>query len=362
MPTDSTAFQPDWASPPGDTIADILDQRAITTQELRQYLHGLPVEVDHLLSGRTTITIALARRLHETLGGSVEFWMARDYHYRVDAARISRQQREWLDALPLTDMIRYGWLSPPPKPADELQACLEFFDTSSITAWREQYLESSALAAFRTSPSFDSRPESVAVWLRQGMLIGESIECAPWNAEALAASLSTFRALSREKEPRRFVPELRELSAEHGVALVIVRAPSGCRASGAATFLSPTKALLVLSFRYLSDDHFWFSFFHELAHLLLHRQEGLFIDGDSTPETKIEREANRWAAEALIPPEYERELNEMRLDARRIIRFARQVGVSPGIVVGQLQHRGRLKYRHFNSLKRRYDWGDIVNL
>ena len=92
------------------------------------------------------------------------------------------------------------------------------------------------------------------------------------------ADLPTIRRLTREKDPGQFIPRLKEACAARGVAVAIVRGPNGWRASGAARFLSPTKALIQLSFRYLSDDQFWFTFFHEAGHLLLHGKDLLFLE------------------------------------------------------------------------------------
>ena len=83
--------------------------------------------------------------------------------------------------------------------------------------------------------------------------------------------------------------------------MVIVPAPSGCKVSGATLFPQQDKALLLLSFRYLSDDHFWFSFFHEVGHLLLHGIEKIFLEGVDEINQNDEEEANKFAAELLIP-------------------------------------------------------------
>src|SRR6202041_81041 len=97
----------------------------------------------------------------------------------------------------------------------------------------------------------------------------------------------------------RFLHDLKESCAASGVAVAIVRAPNGCRASGAARVLSQEKALIQLSFRYLSDDQFWFTFFHEAGHLLLHGDRGFFVEGINTPTTREEQEANEFAARTL---------------------------------------------------------------
>ena len=69
----------------------------------------------------------------------------------------------------------------------------------------------------------------------------------------------------------RFLPKLQALCAEAGVALVFVRAPRGCRVSGASRLVTPEKAMILVSFRFRSDDQFWFTVFHEIGHLILHQ-------------------------------------------------------------------------------------------
>jgi Zn-dependent peptidase ImmA (M78 family) len=111
-----------------------------------------------------------------------------------------------------------------------------------------------------------------------------------------------------------------------------------------------------LSFRHLSDDHFWFTFFHEAGHLLLHGERGVFLEGDDTPSNGEEEEANKFAACILVPPEFQSSFLNLRADARTVIRFAMRAGIAPGIVVGQLQHLDHLRHNQLNRLKRYYVW------
>ena len=358
----SQAFQPDWASAPGDTIADILEERNISVTEFARRIVQTMEDTNDLLEGRATITIDVARRLQQTLGASVEFWMSRDFQYREDITRLHVADREWLDELPVGDMIRFGWLNPVPHPSNEAAVCLRFFDVPSVRAWREAYSDVEEMVAFRTSPSFDSRPAAVAAWLRQGEVEAEGIQCAPWDARRFQEYLSAIRSLTRWKDPGRFLPQLQKYCAESGVAVAVVRAPNGCRASGATRFLSENKALLLLSFRYLTDDQFWFTFFHEAGHLLLHGESGFFLEGEDTPSTAEEQQANEFAAHTLVPYDSLPELLALTADARAVIRFAVRIGVSPGIVVGQLQHLDRIMHNQLNRLKRRLHLGRVVSL
>jgi Zn-dependent peptidase ImmA (M78 family) len=237
-----------------------------------------------------------------------------------------------------------------------LTACLRFFDVADVSAWHARYRREVSVAAFRTSPTLEANPYAVTAWLRQAEIESAQIACHRWDRGAFIAKLPEMRTLSRLKDPQQFLPHLQVLCASCGVALVVVRAPKGCRASGATRFLSTEKALIALSFRHRTDDHFWFTFFHEAAHLILHAKDALFLeDGSDVTETE-EAEANEFAARVLVPKEYIVELASLRPNLKSIVAFARRLGVAPGIVVGQLQHIRRIRRDQLNSLKRRYAW------
>lgn len=103
-------FHPDWVSAPGDTIADILRERGLSVDEFAVHIGHTPDQANDLLQGRATITIGIARRLEQAVGGSVEFWMSRDFQYRQDVVRLQPVDKEWLRDLPIGDMIKFGWL------------------------------------------------------------------------------------------------------------------------------------------------------------------------------------------------------------------------------------------------------------
>jgi HTH-type transcriptional regulator / antitoxin HigA len=359
----STDFLPDWVSAPGDTVADILEERDISTVEFARRI-GQPSEYARdLIRGRVRITSETAHRLEAVLGASATFWITRETQYREDLSRLRREapledEASWLSELPVRDMIRFGWIAPVRNLAEKVAECLRFFDVQDIRTWRNTYRDVMESAAFRTSPTFGSRQAAVATWLRRGEIEGESVACNPWDPKKFRAALTELRYLTRKKDPEIFIRELKRRCAECGVAVVIVRAPSGCRVSGATRFVSPTKALLLLSFRHLSDDHFWFTFFHEAGHLLLHSKKALFLEGISTISNKEETEANDFAACTLIPNEFQQEFLSLSADGREVMRFAKLAGVSPGIVVGQLQHLGKIRHNQLNNLRRRYTWGE----
>jgi HTH-type transcriptional regulator / antitoxin HigA len=360
---DDAPFTPDWISPPGDTIATILEERSLSPEKFAQSIGQTWDEVKELLNGRAALTGKIARKIAVVLGSSPTFWTRRESRYRQDFARLQREASRpaslgWLDEIPAIELMKWEWVKPVSEPAAKVAACLQYFGVSSVEAWREAYKDVLHVIALRTSPTFESQLGAVAAWLRQGEIAASSIKCEPWDPERFRQELASIRGLTRQPDPAVFLPDLVQRCAACGVAVVVVRAPKNCRASGASRFLSPNRPILLLSFRYLSDDHFWFTFFHEAAHLLLHSDKYLFLEGDYKLSSTQEEEANAFAAATLIPPEFQAEMLQLTANKIAVMRFARKVGVSRGIVVGQLQHRRIIERNQLNSLKQRYKWSE----
>ena len=195
-----------------------------------------------------------------------------------------------------------------------------------------------------------------------GEIIGASQKCKNWDKEKFTQNLDKIKELTRIKSPNQFIPKLIEYCTDCGVAIAILPTPKGCRASGATRFLNENKALMMLSFRYLSDDHFWFTFFHEAGHLILHEdKQNTYLENldRKSNQSEKELEANIFAGEALVHYNYHGEMRNLRSNKRRIIKFAMQQGISPGIVIGQMQYHGIVKPEYLNSYKRRYNWEEI---
>lgn len=361
--TNAVSFQPNWATPPGDTISDFLAAKNLSKEDLADEIGQRLEWVESLIHGKTKINDQIAQDLEAALGASAAFWVNRESQYREDLARIKFTQepadeREWLSSLPVSDMVKFGWIKKPSTLKEKLALCLDFFGVTSIKEWHENYHNSLEVAAFRTSLSFEQNPASVAAWLRQGEKIGNTIKCAPWNKKKFQESLVQIRSMTKWRDPAQFLPEIKRICAECGVAVVIARAPKGCPASGVTKFLSSNKALLMLSFRYKTEDHFWFTFFHEAAHLLLHTDKAVFIEQAGSLFTDEEEEANLFSANFLIPVEFQQAMETLKPIYKDVVRFSVKVGISPGIVVGQMQHKKLLRPDQLNYLKRRYDWNN----
>lgn len=360
----ASVFRPDWVSPPGDTIADLLEENGWSQAEFAGRVGYTTKHVNQLINGKASITDETAVRLERVLGSSAQFWLAREAQYRESLARAAERKSlqkwtEWLKEIPLKHMIDCGWVEKRPSKTDQVSACLKFFGVASVDAWMKTYArpEVNALAAFRASTKFEKQRGAVAAWLRQGELRASSMTCRSFDRRVLKGSLSQIRALSNERDPEIFVKELAGICSQAGVAVVFEPAPKGCPAAGATKWLTSEKALLMLSLRYKSNDHLWFAFFHEAGHILLHSKKMLFLEPYGLDDA-AEDEANEFAADTLIPPEQAKTLPYLPRTKDAVQTFAQEIGVAPGIVVGRMQHDGLLRRDYLNGLKIWYKWSE----
>ena len=93
-PDVASPFSPDWVSPPGDTVLDLLDERTMTPAQLADRLGYSPAHVMQLIEGKVALTEDAAIRLQGVLGATVGFWLKREAQYRERAAKLAAAERQ----------------------------------------------------------------------------------------------------------------------------------------------------------------------------------------------------------------------------------------------------------------------------
>ncbi len=360
--TIANQYVPDSASPPGETLLETIETLGMTQADLADRTGRSKKMINEIIKGKAPITPKMAIDLERVLGAPASFWNNRERHYRETLARIEEQARlkvqvKWLDSIPVNAMVKWGWIKKFKDKPLQLQEALSFFGIASPAQWSAVTKSLGCQAAYRKSEAFEVDNGALMAWLRKGQMDAKTIECKPLEYKKIRSSLEKIRQLTVEP-PEIFQPNLVEQCSACGVAIVFVPELPKSRVSGATRWLTPSKALIQLSLRYKSDDHLWFSFFHEAGHILKHGKKDIFIEGSSMGmDDEKENEANLFAADCLIPRSAYKPLIKSSSFSKVNIRdFASQLGIAPGIVVGRLQHDGYLPLNHCNDLKIRLKW------
>lgn len=360
------AFRPDYAVAPGETIADLLEDREMTQTALSERLGVTNKHVNQVVKGSASISAELALGLEKVFGVAADFWLRREAGYRAQLARQAEWKTltrsiEWAKRFPVKELKARGYL--PAKATDEslVAAMLTFLGVASVEQWQEP------VVSYRKSQKVESDDYALAAWLRIGELKAEEIECEPFDTDRFRDALEQARGLTA-LEPEEWVEQLIELCAQCGVAVVILEHFQLSRVNGATRWISPHKALIQLSLRQNWEDIFWFTFFHEAGHVLLHRKKLLLVEpvrrasaAKMDPELlQLEVEADKFAAQTLIPNRFNKRLEQISF--AEIPLLAAEIGVAPAVVVGRLHHEHRidesrgLPFNRGNKWRRRYEF------
>ncbi len=149
--------------------------------------------------------------------------------------------------------------------------------------------------------------------------------------------------------PDEFCPRIKKVLADCGIALVFLPHLKGSFLQG-ASFLDGNKIVVGLTARGKDADKFWFSLFHELAHIVLGHIGK--INGTTTQD---EEAADQWASDTLISPnDFNAFKQKKDYSENRVIAFAKKQEIAPGIVVGRMQRELMIGYNMLNNLKVKY--------
>lgn len=351
-------YRPDYAVPPGAVLEERLEALGLSHAAFAKRCGRSAKLISEIIGGKAPLEPETALQFERVLGVDAGIWLGIEADYRLHRARALETARaaaraDWARAFPVGELVRRGCFERPASPAETVSKLLAFFGVGSIDAWTARY--GALNVAYRYSPTLRSTDTALATWLRLGEVDALARPCADYDEATFRQATHAVRGLTTEPVDEALAA-VRALCRDAGVALVLVPPLPKTALSGAAWWLSPRKAVIQLSGRHRTDDHLWFTFFHEAAHLLLHSKKGVFVDEADRGSGDIEVEADAWAANALVPrSRWRRFVATAPRSEAAVRRFAEHEGIAPGIVVGMLQHGGHLPWSHLNGLKVRLD-------
>lgn len=347
MPQDDPSGR---AIPPGKYIREEMKAKGWTQDDLARVL-GRPLPtINRILNGKHAILPEMAVALGKAFTVAPEVWLSRESIYRLSLTTNSAdevQHRARLYELaPIKEMEKRGWI----KPVDDAEVLnselKNFFGVSSLD---DETLQ--AHAVMRRTHTKEPLTTSQRAWCYRVRQMARSCLVADFRADNLDACKRQLRKLATYPQEAHKVSQC---LADFGIRFVIVEPLTGTKVDGVAMWLDHSSPVVGISLRYNRIDSFWHTLCHELSHII-HRDEAP-LDSDLTDQmegvevvkSEMERRADKEAAEMLVPF---RELKSFILRVSplyskdRIVRFAHRIKIHPGIIVGQLQHRGEIGYR-----------------
>lgn len=338
------------ATPPGATIKEQLKDRGMSQKEFSARMDMSEKHISKLINGEVILTHDVAMRLEMVLGLPAHFWNNLESIYREKLVLVENENEMDKDLaiakkFPFKEMQENGWIEPAEKASDKVFSLRKFFEVVSLSKLQESLVPS---IACRRQSVTEKADFALLAWAQKAKLEARSIVTKPINLKHFEEIIPSIRKMTIQK-PEYFCKQLCEMLADCGIALVFLPHIGGSYLHG-ATFYDKKRIVVGLTVRGKDADKFWFSLFHEIAHIL--------YGHISNPEGTTEEEellADKFARDTLIPKnEFQKYIQAGIFNEKSIRDFADMIDIDVGIVVGRLQKDGHIKYNRFNYLKTKY--------
>lgn len=352
---------------PGYYVKDLIDDQGITQEELAKRLQTTPKTVSDLVNGRINLTDEMVLKLSIVFGTSTSMWLNLNQKFIKKKLEIEEKKQldrecELVKLLDYKFWVNLGVVKETRLTAEKVKELQRYLRVSSLSVLQERDF----LVQYRTSVSEvqDVNVINANAWVQTAINIGAAKDTDVFDRKKLKSVLPEIRDMTVQK-PEEFMPRMKELLADCGVAFVILPNLKNCGVNGAVKWLGKDKAVLALNDRRKYADIFWFALFHELGHVFQQRLTMLIVSDANKDQLredkrleKLEEEADAFSCSVLIPEkEYREFLDETggHFNSEVVTSFAERINTLPGIVIGRLQHDGYLDQKSaLNSLKRKY--------
>ena len=339
------------ATPPGATIKEQLNDRGMSQKEFAARMDMSEKHISKLINGEVQLTPEMAVRLEMVLGVPAKFWNNLEAIYRekiikAEAENAMDADIEIAKKFPYSEMVRFEWV-PDTRDAKERVVILrKYFEIVELSLLGREQITRIACRRLGITEKSDL---ALMAWAQEAKIKARGIQTGPISIKGLISVMPQIRKMTGLK-PEEFCPEVKKCLAGCGIALVFLPHLKGSFLQG-ASFIDGNKIVVGLTAREKDADKFWFSLFHELAHIALGHVGQL----NGTTEND-EKAADKWASDTLITPQdFEVFRNNRDYSESSVIQFAYDQGISPGIVVGRMQMEGIIKYSVLNELKEKYE-------
>lgn len=340
-------YTPRKVSHPGVTLGAKIQEMEMSVREFAVRTAKPEKTILAVLRGDSSITPDMAVIFENVTRIPAHFWMSRQRIYDEFMARQRMLQKyedsaDWVNRFPIEQMSKYGWLPPVDDMTSKTKALLQFFAVTSPEAWENYYMNQQLKVAFRISLRSTIEPYAISAWLRQGDRQAESINLTEeYSDKKLREQIPVMKSLMVDM-PQDWTTELCKICSACGVKLVYSPTLPKAPINGATRWIASKYPCIQISSGEKRYDIFWFTFFHEIGHILLHGKKDFFLENVDYDNKEVikENEADEFAANILLTrQEEEKIIEEGDYSIQSIKSFAEKFGTHPSVIVGRLHHR-----------------------
>lgn len=348
-------YYPESITHPKEILIEALEENNIGAKEFAVKTGKPEKTITAVLKGDSSITPDMAVLFEQVLKIPVHFWLEIQKNYDEYKARISYQTNiknaiDWASAFPYAKMANFEWVPKTRIVEEKVINLFNFFNVASQKGFEDYYYNQRTKVAFRISLKDQENAPVIASWLRQGEIQASKIQTNEYSKTKLKKILPDIKKIMA-KQPENYFKKLQDLCLLAGIKIVHTPCLPKASIHGSTRWIN-NSPLIQLSGRYKRNDIFWFTFFHEVGHILLHGKkyisiENINIEGENQ---EYETEADLFASNWLLTQSQENEiLSNQQITREDVLKYAEKFKTHPAIIIGRLQFKKIIRYGEGNE-------------
>ncbi len=344
---------------PGETLKEILEDRGMSQKELAIRTDVTEAYVSSVVNCQKAISVRFAKKLEYALGIDASFWINLQANYDKELSdfeelnEISGEEFEILKRLNsiVKHLKQIGFLEQGAYGPILVIQLRKLLNVSSLV----RIPEVSQAGAYRLAKDTSVDPYVLFTWLRMcDLIVKEQQVKQQLDIDKLKDKIPLIKELMFE-DVAAIQPRLKDYLAECGIKFSIVKHFRGAPVQGVIKKNDDGTLNLLMTTRRKFADIFWFTFFHEIGHIINGDIEDKLIDYEFA-KGEIEDRADKFAANTLIDPtEYDNFVRKEDFSLPSIRKFCATQGIPTYILIGRLQRDKHLKYHQYSTEKIKYE-------
>ena len=340
-------LSPDLIIHPGETLAEILEDREMSQKELAVRTGMTEKHISTVVKGQKNVSIAFAKKLEYALGIDASFWINLQANYDRELLEFEEvnniTEEELIILKPLKQVVDYmvsiKWLEENINEAEKILCLRKILAVSNLTAIPKITYNAAYRAQVATNINVDTYV--LYAWQRICELVTKRISVSDeLDISLLKKSIPNIKKLMFE-DINIVQDRLEDIFAKCGIAFKIVKHFKGAPVQGFIKKTDDENLILCMTIRQNRADIFWFTLFHEIGHIM-NGDYGISFEKETGDQ---EDAADKYAQDTLIiPDKYEEFVKRNEFNINAIRRFAEQIDRDPGIVLGRLKKDGLVDY------------------
>ena len=363
MAVRKTGISRDLIIHPGETIADVLEDRGISQFELATSTGVSPAYVSNVIAGKKDISAKFAFALEYALGVPKSFWLNLQANYDAELLEANEENtitdEERIARDELNSVVKYlrqeGRMPLGENKDESILSLRRALKVSNIVNVKELVLT----GAFSMWNTADVNPYVLGAWIRLCQIGGEKINVeGSFDFNKVEDLVDEIKEIMLDGNADT-LNQLRETFSRYGIDFSVAKYFKGAPVFGYVAPKNDGSYQMVVTIKNADADIFWLSVFHELGHIVngdIGRNSKFIDDGsDADKETA----ADKFARNMLISErDYKVFIDGNNFEIETIKRFAKSQNVMPYIVIDRLQKEKRLDFDLYNNYKLRYKWAE----